>query len=368
MIVLQEDGPPTTPSLLSSSAQWCFTCWGCPESEALCLSIFTHDWVHQTQSLPLPYRFNLSTHPIAKPFTPLELSTAIAALPVGKSVGTDNIPNEFLKRLPMAHSLLLFQIFNQSWLSGSFPQDWRHAITFPIPKPGKDPSLTSSYHPASLLSCISKLFEHLVLTKLSWWLEHQHLLPNNMYGFRSHRSALDTLLELEHHLQEGFSRDHYNVAAFLDLEGAFDSASHNPILSKLSTLGLFGNPLAWVRSFLSRRTFSVAIGNTFSQHFLISRGVPQGSPLSPLLFNILLFDFPSFPNTHTFLYADDLSLLLSLSSRSPNPPSEGARHQPLVHKVGSHPLCTNIHPHVLRPMSHPQHTTGTPHRHHHPFP
>ena len=135
-----------------------------------------------------------------------------------------------------------------------------------------------------------------------------------MYGFRPHRSALDTLLELEHHLQEGFSRGHFTVAAFLDLEGAFDSASHNAILSKLSTLGLFGSPLAWVRSFLSSRTFSVAIGNTFSQHFPISRGVPQGSPLSPLLFNILLSDFPSSPNSHTLIYADDLSLLCSSPS------------------------------------------------------
>ncbi|XP_050724067.1 uncharacterized protein LOC127002297 [Eriocheir sinensis] len=135
-----------------------------------------------------------------------------------------------------------------------------------------------------------------------------------MSGFRPRRGTIDTLLDLDHHVQEGFGRGRFTLTAFLDLEGAFDSASHNAILYKLSSLGLFGAPLLWVRSFLSSRTFSVSIGTTFSHPYPIRRGVPQGSPLSPLLFNVLLSDLPSPPSTHTFLYADDISLLCSAPS------------------------------------------------------
>ena len=65
-------------------------------------------------------------------------------------------------------------------------------------------------------------------------MEQSQLLPPYMSGFRPRRGAFDTLLELEHHLQEDFSRGHYTMVVLLDVEGAFNSASHNAILLKLN--------------------------------------------------------------------------------------------------------------------------------------
>lgn len=99
-----------------------------------------------------------------------------------------------------------------------------------------------------------------------------------MSGFRPRRGALDTLLELEHHVQEVIGKGRFMVVTFLDLEGAFGSASHNALPFKLSTQGLFRTPLNWVSSFLSAKSFSVAIGNTFSQPYPIHRWGSQSSP------------------------------------------------------------------------------------------
>ena len=106
-------------------------------------------------------------HTITTAITPQELSSALQALSVGKVIRPDNVPNEFLRRLPDSLVLLLLNVFNVSWVSGTFPSVWHHAITIPILKPGKNPSEVSSYSPISLLSNLSKVFEHIVHDRLT---------------------------------------------------------------------------------------------------------------------------------------------------------------------------------------------------------
>lgn len=135
-----------------------------------------------------------------------------------------------------------------------------------------------------------------------------------MFGFCPHRGTLDALLHLEHIIQEGFNHKKFTLVAFLDLKGAFDTASHKAIVEKFASLGLFGQLLNWVKSFLTSRSFSLVIGNTHSRNFPITRGVPQGSPLSPLYLNVLLSDFLSAPHTQALLYTNVITLLCSAST------------------------------------------------------
>ncbi|XP_045101300.1 uncharacterized protein LOC123498199 [Portunus trituberculatus] len=99
------------------------------------------------------------------------------------------------------------------------------------------------------------------------------------------------------------------TALFLDLEGAFDSAPHEGILYKLALMGITGTTLAWVRDFLTGRSFQVAVGASLSPSQGIHRGVPQGFILRPLLFNVLLSDL----QVHLLLYANDITIV----SRAP---------------------------------------------------
>ena len=93
-----------------------------------------------------------------------------------------------------------------------------------------------------------------------------------------------------------------------DISKAFDSASHSNILYNLLNKGIKGKLFRWIYDFLSNRTFNVRIGDTYSDSFDITSGVPQGAILSPLLFSILLSNPPSTKNIHSLFYADDTSL------------------------------------------------------------
>ena len=117
-----------------------------------------------------------------------------------------------------------------------------------------------------------------------------------------------------HEIQVAYRDKKVLLTAFVDLEGAFDSAAHLGILHKLYQLGITGPILAWFKDFLSERTFAVSVGGESSLPVVVNRGVPQGSVLSPLLFNILLHDAPSSPGTTLLIYADDISITCSATS------------------------------------------------------
>ncbi|MPC65657.1 RNA-directed DNA polymerase from mobile element jockey [Portunus trituberculatus] len=143
---------------------------------------------------------------LTQPFTPQELTTAMATLHLGKATGPDSIPYEFLTHLtpPLCNTLL--HIYNTSWLTGHYPTTWKCSTLIPIPKPGKDPTLPSAYHPIALLSCPGKLMEHLVSTRLTWWLEEKRLLLEEQSVFRPHRNTLDVLSQVEHLVTDTYQR------------------------------------------------------------------------------------------------------------------------------------------------------------------
>ncbi|KAG0707861.1 putative RNA-directed DNA polymerase from transposon BS [Chionoecetes opilio] len=105
------------------------------------------------------------------------------------------------------------------------------------------------------------------------------------------------------------------TSLFIDLEGAFDSAPHDGILRKLATMHITGPTLAWLQNFLSGRTFRVAVGASTSPSQSIRRGVPQGSILSPVLFNVLLSDLHIPPHSHLLIYADDITIISRASTQ-----------------------------------------------------
>ena len=95
-----------------------------------------------------------------------ELTYALFSLKPGKSAGPDPVPYEFLLQLPLPLQAATLNIYNTSWLLGTYPYNWKCSTLLPIPKPGKDPTLPSAY-PIALFSCIGKLLERLVYNRLT---------------------------------------------------------------------------------------------------------------------------------------------------------------------------------------------------------
>ena len=140
------------------------------------------------------------------PFSLTELSTAISNLSSATESGPDQIAYPLLKHLPELAQLLLLSLFNKSWHSHTFPSCWKPTTIIPIHKPGKPTSSSSSFRPISLTSCISKLFECLILSRLTFHLESNHLLSTCQASFRPGRSPLDQILTLSQSIWDGFQK------------------------------------------------------------------------------------------------------------------------------------------------------------------
>ena len=239
-----------------------------------------------------------------------EIDRAIAQLKTSSSPGKDLMHNQFLINLPNQQRIMLLELYNQIYNTGDIPKDWKSSEIIPILKPGKDSTLPKSYRPISLLSCISKLMERMVCRRIEFYFESKNMLLPYQFGFRSFRSTTDPLSILEHEIQATFRRGDIMLVVALDLSAAFDRAARAYIIYKLASNGIRGKILRWINNFLSGRTYRVWVQNKSSKEFPINSSVPQGSPFSPYLFNILLSDLPV-TKVQKLIYADDITLYVT---------------------------------------------------------
>ena len=242
-------------------------------------------------------------------FTMDELKECISSLHNNKAAGEDEIINNFLKNLPNYKMTELLSIINKSWRTSKIPSTWKNALVIPIYKHGKDKTDPKSYRPISLLSCVGKVAEKLVNTRLQWHMEKTESYSPTQHGFRPGRSTEDPLVSLDHQIRSTLVNKQVTVAVFFDLKNAFDTINHEHVLYKLSKAGVKGNMLNWIKEFLHNRSYQVLVGNSKSEPKHIERGVPQGSCLSPTFFNIIMSDIPHNIRTIIKEYADDIAIL-----------------------------------------------------------
>ena len=203
----------------------------------------------------------------------------------------------------------LLSLINKSWRTSKIPKSWKNALVVPIYKPGKEESDPHSYCPISLLSCVGKVAEKMVNTRLQWYMENSGNYSPTQDGFRAGRSTEDLLVKMDNTIRSTLVNRKVTVAVFFDLKNAFDTINHDLNLLKLARAGIQGNMLRWVEEFLSNRTYQVIVGNSKSTKKEVKRGVPQGSCLSPTLFNIIMNDILHIDGVIIGEYADDIAIL-----------------------------------------------------------
>ena len=248
-----------------------------------------------------------------KPFTLKELDAELNTLKEKKSPGPDRITNEMLTHLGPKAKKKLLELYNNSWTTGHIPQLWKDADMIPIHKKGKDKKKAESYRPISLTSCMGKLLERMINTRLSWHLEKENFFAAEQAGFRHHRSTEDQVTYIAQKIEDGFQDKQHTLTVWIDLEKAYDRVWKDGLRLKLKRCGVHGHMYRWISQYLINRKARVHINGEFSRKKTLREGVPQGGVLSPTLFlifiNDIIKDLPS--RVQGAIYADDLVIWCS---------------------------------------------------------
>ena len=222
----------------------------------------------------------------------------------------DPIPTNILKDCSDLILPFLTHLLNRSLVSGIFPSHWKNACISPIPKKGScDIFECTSYRPISNLPVLSKLMESIVSTQLLRHVGENDLFPSSQSAYRSRHSTETVILKVLSDILKSFDKRHVSLLAFLDLSSAFDCVNHSILLDKLrSCFYVTDTVLKWFSSFLHNRTFFVR-HNVSTSPTTLSRGVPQGSVLGPILF--ILYTSNLIPRVESLglsiqMFADDI--------------------------------------------------------------
>ncbi len=238
-----------------------------------------------------------------------KVKALLSSLDTTKAVGPDGISPLLLRNCNAELAPVFTKIFNTCLHQSYWPQLWKSARVVPVHKKGKK-TCPKNYRPISLLPVPAKVFEEILVENMNKHIDKYHLLSLRQFGFRKGKSASDLLLLLDNEWSQKMDTGEETRVVALDIAGAFDTVWHSGLITRLQSIGIEGDLLLLLENYLADRSLSVVLQGEESNLYPISAGVPQGSLLGPLLWNIF-FDEVLHLSPSAVAYADDLTLTKS---------------------------------------------------------
>ncbi|KAG1714962.1 Protein capicua [Nymphon striatum] len=274
-----------------------------------------------------------SASELLQPFSISEISKTLSSFK-SKAKAVNGISPFNLKNISYNLSQPLKPILDEFLSNGTFPPNWSNISFFFIHKEG---SLTcpNNYRSIAIENPFLKTLSSLLRNRISDYVEMNNLLPTYQFGFRKDHSSVSaaTLLYECIHYQLSLPRGKL-FACFVDFKKAFDYVNRSTLSTKLSLLGLPSSLCISLFQLLNKLKYRVRANDVLSSEFCSSNGVPQGDPLSPLLFNLLIYDIPD------SLHHQAMTSVLVPSRHG------GMQHHGAV-------LCTQLVSHESSPNNHP---------------
>jgi len=202
---------------------------------------------------------------------------------------------------------------NKSITNNRYPEALKHSFIVPVCKSDKSCGL-DNFRPIAIQPTLSKVFERIIHSQIQFYLDSNKLLSQTQFGFRPEKSVNMLLHNLHDIVRKNLNQGKLSVVIMLDFSKAFDTIDHFILIRKLYKLGFSTDALFFILSYLRERSIQIA-GNEKSSPQKILSGIPQGSILGPLLFNIYVNDLGTiFDEGDTvFQFADDTQIVLSFS-------------------------------------------------------
>lgn len=245
------------------------------------------------------------------PETEVTVLKLIDRIRTNVAVGTDGINAKVLKDHKDIIAPILTKIINLGYEINKFPEQLKIASVKPIHKKNcqNDPA---NYRPISILSVLSKVFERSAVDQLIKYFEINNLLSACQHAYRVGHSTVTCLTEITNKIYSSLDEGQIVGIASMDLSKAFDAICHSHLLQKLCNMGLHGDTVKWVESYLKTRIQKTVFKDFQSEESIVTSGVPQGSILGPILFLCFTNDLISnFPGVKVVSYADDTQFIVT---------------------------------------------------------
>ncbi|POS87428.1 hypothetical protein EPUL_001522 [Erysiphe pulchra] len=224
--------------------------------------------------------------------TDLEIYNAECAVPFS-SPGKDQVPAKLLRASWPAIKDRTCHLFRQCIHSGIHLKEFKQSYILLIRKNGeRDWTLPNSYRPILLLSCLGKGLERLLARRIAFLAIKNRILGRYQCSGVPMRCTVDFTTTLVTDIQTAWMNKEVAAISTLDVKGAFDGVLHNRLIFRLRSQGWPENLVRWVGSFMSNRSATITLDQFTTDEFSLTCRLPQGSPISPILF--LLYMEPLF--------------------------------------------------------------------------
>ncbi|OHW97570.1 endonuclease reverse transcriptase [Colletotrichum incanum] len=239
--------------------------------------------------------------------------------------GSDGITTAVLKTAWPVIEDIVFSLYSGCIREGWHPTCFKEAILVILPKPGKrDRALPRSYRPIALLSVLGKGLERLVARRLAWITVKHRILHDQQFGALPLRSCSDLVAAAIHNIECAWQRGLVTFMLTLGIKGAFDAVLPGRLIRHLRRQGWPKNLVQWVSSFVLGRRARIRLDGEMGDVFDLECGLPQGSPVSPILFMLYIEPLFKLGTVHPcrkrsrFGYADNIAILASSTSLEDN--------------------------------------------------
>ena len=263
----------------------------------------------------LPNNIEIKTTPKLFSFrltTIKEVFDAVKSLKINKPLGSCSIPVWAIKDGMTKIVPHLTMVKNEYTNEQKFPSILKKGLITPLYKKD-DPLNPLNYRPITITSSLSKIFGKLLHEQINQYLSSDKLLSPLQFGFREKISTQHALIYSTESIRKHVDKKDTIYSVCIDFSKAFDSVSHQLLMNKLKLIGFNDNALELIFSFLSYRSQQVVINNTVSDIIETYQGVPHGTVLGSLLFNIYINDITKYISEKCKIiqFADDCLIYLA---------------------------------------------------------